>query len=62
LEDSVLLQPSEEELLDLTTQSDDPLTAQIAGTLVGIINGTSEDAEVARVALRELYIVYNANK
>jgi DNA repair exonuclease SbcCD nuclease subunit len=58
LEDKVILQPSQEELQGMTTQSDDPLTAQVANRLVEIMGKGGEESEVATFALRELYIAY----
>jgi len=55
LEDRVMIAPSAEEIAQLTQRVEDPLIAAVAAALVGRCGGESEDAAVARLALRELY-------
>lgn len=47
--------PSGEELAALVDRSDDPLIARVARQLVDQASGEGEEAEIARVALRELH-------
>lgn len=47
--------PSSEEIAALTTRAADPLVARVATKLVARAAGETEDAAVARVALRELH-------
>ncbi len=53
--DQTLLSPNEEEIEALTQREADPLIANVARQLVGQLNDDNEDAQVARVALRELH-------
>jgi DNA repair exonuclease SbcCD nuclease subunit len=62
LEDTVRMQPSSNELESLTTNSEDPLTAQVASRLLELMEGDGESAEVARLALRELYMTIKSNQ
>ncbi len=55
LEDRVMIAPSAEEIAQLTQRVEDPLIAAVAAALVGRCGGESEDAAVARLAMRELY-------
>jgi DNA repair exonuclease SbcCD nuclease subunit len=55
LEDRVMIAPSAEEIAQLTQRVEDPLIAAVASALVGRCGGESEEAAVARLALRELY-------
>jgi DNA repair exonuclease SbcCD nuclease subunit len=55
LEDRVMIAPSAEEIAQLTQRVEDPLIAAVAAALVGRCGGESEEAAVARLALRELY-------
>ena len=50
-----LIAPTEKEMQDLTQRGADPLIANVARQLVEQSGGDSEDAQVARVALRELH-------
>jgi len=55
LDHRVAVVPSDEEIAALTTRSGDPLIATVAGTLVSRCRGETEEAAIARLALRELY-------
>lgn len=55
LESSVTIAPSEEEVIAMTQRPDDPLIANVAKELVSRARGDTEDAEFARIALRELH-------
>jgi DNA repair exonuclease SbcCD nuclease subunit len=55
LDQRVSIAPSEEEIAALTRGADDPLIATVAGQLVSEIQGDSDEAAIARLALRELY-------
>ncbi len=53
LEDRVAIAPTKEEIQALSNRPADPLIASVAGKLIGMTQGG--DAEVARLALRELH-------
>ncbi|MEO5714661.1 MAG: DNA repair exonuclease [Luteolibacter sp.] len=55
LDHRVAIAPSEEEIAALTQRTADPLIATVASQLVSEIAGDSEDAAIARLALRELH-------
>ncbi len=55
LANNVTIAPTEEEISALTRRADDPLIATVAGRLVATMEGESEDAAIARLALRELH-------
>lgn len=55
LDSRVTIAPSEEEIAALTHRPDDPLIATVATELVARSHGETEDAAVARLALRELH-------
>ncbi len=55
MEDRTLLAPSPGELEDLTRRPGDPLISRVAGHLVRQLSGPPEEAEPARLALRELH-------
>ncbi|OQC28214.1 MAG: hypothetical protein BWX70_01921 [Verrucomicrobia bacterium ADurb.Bin070] len=51
-----LIAPTDAELQALTERSGDPLIACVARKLVERAVGHSEEAQVARIALRELHV------
>lgn len=51
----MVIAPSTEELAALTTRASDPLIARVATKLVARAEGESEEAAIARTALRELH-------
>jgi DNA repair exonuclease SbcCD nuclease subunit len=51
----VTVAPSEEEIVGLTQRADDPLISTVATQLVARCAGDDEEANVARLALRELH-------
>ncbi len=55
LANQTLITPTEEEIQALTQRGLDPLIANVARELVEQSDGDDEDAQVARVALRELH-------
>ena len=55
LDHRVSIAPSEEEIISLTQRAADPLIANVASQLVSGIEGDTEDATIARLALRELH-------
>jgi len=55
LDHRVTIAPSSDEIAALTRRSDDPLIAAVASQLVSQIDGDSESAAIARLALRELH-------
>ena len=55
LDNRVAIAPSEDEITALVQRLDDPLIATVARQLVAEIQGESEDAAIARLALRELH-------
>ncbi|MDX9793462.1 MAG: DNA repair exonuclease [Kiritimatiellia bacterium] len=55
LANGTLIAPTEAELQALTARSGDPLIASVARQLVERAAGDSEEAQVARIALRELH-------
>ncbi len=55
LANRTLIAPTEAELQALTARSGDPLIASVARKLVERAAGDSEEAQVARIALRELH-------
>ena len=55
LDHRVTIAPSDEEIAALTQRAEDPLIATVASQLVSEIEGDSEDAAIARLALRELH-------
>lgn len=57
LNNRVAIAPTEDEVAALTRRSDDPLIASVAAQLVTEAHGDTEEALIARLALRELYAV-----
>lgn len=55
LANDVAIAPTDEEINALTQRADDPLVATVASRLVAAMQGESEDAAIARLALRELH-------
>lgn len=55
LKDRTSYAPTDEEIQALTASTGDPLIAQVAATLVEEAAGESDEAEIAQLALRELY-------
>ncbi len=55
LDHKVLIAPSEQEIAALTQRAEDPLISTVASQLVKDLNGDTEDAAIARLALRELH-------
>jgi DNA repair exonuclease SbcCD nuclease subunit len=53
LDDRVVIAPTEEEIQSLANRPADPLIASVAGKLIAMTQGN--DADVARLALRELH-------
>ncbi len=47
--------PTAAEIESLTMRSDDPVIAEVAKTLLSLAEGESENAQVARIALRQLH-------
>lgn len=56
----IRLTPSEEEVESLANRPGDPLISKVAEGLFASAAGTGEEAEVARIALRELYAACSA--
>lgn len=52
---SVKTAPTAAEIQSLTVRGDDPVIAEVAKTLLSLAEGDSENAQVARIALRELH-------
>jgi DNA repair exonuclease SbcCD nuclease subunit len=59
LDNKVSITPTKEELETLKNRTDDPLISSVADKLFTEIANGSENAEVAKVALRELYAACN---
>lgn len=59
LDDQTIIAPSATELDGLKSRSADPLVSRVAGKLEELAKGSGEEAAIARVALRELYIECN---
>jgi DNA repair exonuclease SbcCD nuclease subunit len=55
LDHQVTIAPTDDEITALTQRSEDPLIASVASQLVSQLTGESEDAAIARLALRELH-------
>lgn len=55
LVNQTLIAPTEKEIQDLTQRGVDPLITNVARRLVEQSDGDNEDAQVARIALRELH-------
>lgn len=55
LDSRLTIAPSPEEIAALTRRSDDPLIATVAAELVSRCHTDSEEAAIARIALRELH-------
>ena len=55
LDSRVTIAPSDDEIVALTQRAEDPLIAAVARELVCRCQGETEDATVARLALRELH-------
>lgn len=53
LENRVSIAPTPDEIAELASRPDDPLISSVASTLVAMTSG--DDAEIARLALRELH-------
>lgn len=51
----VRIAPSEEEVAVLASRPGDPLLSRVATSLIEAASGTGEEAEIARIALRELH-------
>lgn len=51
----VTIAPSDEEIIGLTQRAYDPLISTVASQLVAQSKGDGDEAEIARLALRELY-------
>jgi len=49
------IDPSEEEITSLAERAEDPLLSQVAQGLFASAQGSGEESEIARIALRELY-------
>ena len=58
LNDRTSIAPTEEEIQNLTSQTDDPLVARVAQQLLDDSVGAEEPAEIARIAIRELHAAY----
>lgn len=56
LDSRIVIAPSEEEITALTQRSQDPLIATVAAKLLDRCHGDTEDAVLARLALRELHL------
>ena len=54
------LVPTEDEQNTLTARASDPLIARVAETLISKACGNDEQAEIARIALRELYVALHS--
>jgi DNA repair exonuclease SbcCD nuclease subunit len=61
LSDQSVIAPSPAELDGLTRRAGDPLVALVATKLVSLAGGGTEEAAVARIALRELHAACNAH-
>jgi DNA repair exonuclease SbcCD nuclease subunit len=59
LDNKVTITPTKEELETLKNRTDDPLISSVADKLFTEITNGSENAEVAKIALRELYAACN---
>jgi len=59
LDNKVTITPTKEELETLKNRTDDPLISSVAEKLFTEITNGSENAEVAKVALRQLYAACN---
>jgi DNA repair exonuclease SbcCD nuclease subunit len=59
LDNKVTITPTKEELETLKNRTDDPLISSVADKLFTEITNGAENAEVAKVALRELYAACN---
>lgn len=57
LSDRTTAAPTAEELEGLTRRAGDPLISRVAARLAEQARGAGEEAEVARLALRELYVL-----
>ena len=55
LDQRVTIAPSEDEVAALTRRTEDPLISSVATQLVAKIHGDTEEAAIARLALRELH-------
>lgn len=55
LDSRVSIAPTEDEVAALTRRAEDPLTSRVASQLVARCQGDTEDAAIARIALRELH-------
>lgn len=55
LDDQTVIAPSAAELDGLTRRASDPLISLVAAKLVALASGESDEAAVARIALRELH-------
>ena len=59
LDNQTIIAPSASELDGLKSRPSDPLVSRVAGKLEVMAKGSDEQAAIARVALRELYIQCN---
>lgn len=55
-----VLEPSPEEIENLADRPSDPLVSRVANRLIESAKGSGEEAEIARIALRELYTAVSA--
>ena len=51
----ITVAPTSDEIESLTMRTADPVTSRVARALLVLASGTGEEAEVAGIALRELY-------
>jgi hypothetical protein len=59
LDNKVAITPTKEELETLKNRTDDPLISSVAEKLFTEISAGTENAEIAKIALRELYAACN---
>ncbi len=59
LSDETIIAPSQAETEALRDRPGDPLISRVAAKLLAMAQGSGEDADLARVALRELYAACN---
>ncbi len=58
---AVTITPTQEEVLSLIQRPNDPLLAKVASELVKMTQLENEQAEIARIALRELFVASETN-
>lgn len=61
LDNRTIVAPTEAEMETLRLRAADPLIARVAATLAEKAKGADEQAAIARIALRELYVNCNSN-